>query len=171
MIFPLSCKEITHIPMPCKFSPTLNSLKLFTAHGSCPRATPCYSLNKGARLPDLESPRNLSFHSSTHWAHIISSSTGKRWHSGTLPRFHFSSPCTHLCHLHFPKLYVHQASFLLRKPHELFTSWRIKYKSFILASCAFRCLASSAPSGPISHCEPSTLHHTAWPSINICRIE
>ena len=37
-----------------------------TAHGSCPHATLCYSLNKRALLPDLESPRNPSFDSSTH---------------------------------------------------------------------------------------------------------
>ena len=38
MIFPLSCKEMTHIPMLYKFSPPLNSLQLFTAHGSSLRA-------------------------------------------------------------------------------------------------------------------------------------
>ena len=37
--------------------------QLFTAHGSCPHAIPHYSLNKRALLPDLESPRNLSFDS------------------------------------------------------------------------------------------------------------
>ena len=48
--FPLYCKEITHIPMPYKFSPALNPLQLLlpmapvpmlaalTAHGSCPHA-------------------------------------------------------------------------------------------------------------------------------------
>ena len=36
------------------------------AHGSCPHAIPHYSLNKRALLPDLESPRNLSFDSSAH---------------------------------------------------------------------------------------------------------
>ena len=73
MIFPLSCKEITHIPMLYKFSPTLNPLQLFTDHPSCPHAaallcprvlSPCYSLNKRALLPDVESPRKLSFDSS-----------------------------------------------------------------------------------------------------------
>ena len=38
-------------------------LQLFTAHGSCPHAISYYSLNKRALLPDLESPRNLSFNS------------------------------------------------------------------------------------------------------------
>ena len=63
MIFPLSCKEIAHIPMPCKFSPTLNQLQLFTAPWAL---SPHYSLNKGALLPDLESLRNLSFRSRPH---------------------------------------------------------------------------------------------------------
>ena len=47
-------------------------LQLFTARGSCPLATPCYPLNKRALLPDLESPRNLSFNSSAPEAHINS---------------------------------------------------------------------------------------------------
>ena len=34
-----------------------------TAHGFCPHAILHYSLNKRALLPDLESPRNLSFDS------------------------------------------------------------------------------------------------------------
>ena len=42
-----------------------------TAHGSCPHAIPHYSLNKRALLPNLESPRNLSFDSSAHQPHII----------------------------------------------------------------------------------------------------
>ena len=57
--------------MPYKFSPTLNPLKPFTAHGSCPRATPRCSLNESALLPDLESPRNPSFDSLAHRARII----------------------------------------------------------------------------------------------------
>ena len=50
IIFPLFCKEITHIPKPYKFSPALNPFQLLlplcplpmpaalTAHGSCPHA-------------------------------------------------------------------------------------------------------------------------------------
>ena len=37
-----------------------------TARGSCPHAIPHYSLNKRVLLPDLESPRNLSFNSLAH---------------------------------------------------------------------------------------------------------
>ena len=43
-----------------------------TAHGPCRHAVPHYSLNKRALLPDLESPRNLSFDSSAYRPCIIS---------------------------------------------------------------------------------------------------
>ena len=43
-----------------------------TARGPCAHAIPHYSLNKRALLPDLESPRNLSFDSSAHRPRIIS---------------------------------------------------------------------------------------------------
>ena len=42
------------------------------AHGSCPHAIPHYSLHKRALLPDLESPRNLSFDSLARRPCIIS---------------------------------------------------------------------------------------------------
>ena len=56
--------------MPYKFSSNPQNTVALTAHGSCPHATPCYSLNKGALLPDLKSPRNLSCDSATHRARI-----------------------------------------------------------------------------------------------------
>ena len=56
--------------MPYKFSCNPQRIAALTAHGSCPHATPCYSINKRTLLPDLESPRNLSFDSSTHRACI-----------------------------------------------------------------------------------------------------
>ena len=69
--------------MPYKLSPTLTPLQLFAAHGSCPHATPRYSLSKRALLPDLESPRNLSFDSSARQARIsrtaLSSPLVVRW--------------------------------------------------------------------------------------------
>ena len=49
--------KISHVPMPYKFS--RNPQHITALH--CPRVlSPCYSLNKRALLPDLESPRNLS---------------------------------------------------------------------------------------------------------------
>ena len=58
--------------MPYKVSPNPQHIAAaaLTAHGSCPHAIPYYSLNKRALLPDLESPRNLSFDSSAHRAHV-----------------------------------------------------------------------------------------------------
>ena len=59
--------------MPYKISPNPQlraAAGALTAHGSCPHAIPYYSLNKRALLPDLESPRNLSFDSSAHRPHI-----------------------------------------------------------------------------------------------------
>ena len=65
---------MTHIPMPYKINPNSQlraAAAALTAHGSCPHAIPHYSLNKRALLPDLESPRNLSFDSSARQPHII----------------------------------------------------------------------------------------------------
>ena len=73
--------------MPCKFSPTLKPLQPFSAHGSCRHAcsssvpmvlSPCYFLNKGALLPDLGSPRNLSFDSLAHRASITTMRTNTK---------------------------------------------------------------------------------------------
>ena len=60
--------------MPYKFSPDPQPITAL----HCPWVlSPCYSLNRRTLPPDLESSRNLSFHSSAHRARINDYATPK----------------------------------------------------------------------------------------------
>src|SRR3712207_4275110 len=64
MLFPLSCKEMNHIPMPYKISPNPQlraAAEALTAHGSCPHASGgSRSSSRSSDCPWVLSPRTSS---------------------------------------------------------------------------------------------------------------